>query len=315
MTPPNTNGTHASKELEFKGVFPAPPTPTSEDGSVNEPALRALLNDNIANGVGGFWMAGSTGEGPILTEEQRETVARVSGEVTQGRALAIMHVGAISTASAAKAAKQAKEYGCAAVCCVPPFFFRSSEKSQVEHYKAVADAADGLPFFVYNLPQLTQVETVPALMEKFMAAIPSIIGLKHSAANFGDIRTFADMGLKCFSGNGALPLPSLTMGAVGTVDAPPSIAPWHYSELYAAWSSGDFARAQQLQDSVGAIVDVVRMFGAPSDVTKAILSERLGIDCGRSIPPVERLTDEQREEVLKRARALGLTEQHAAVSV
>ncbi len=315
MTPPDSNGATASSDLEFKGVFPAPPTPTSDDGSVNEAALRALLEDNIANGVGGFWMAGSTGEGPILTEEQRETVVRVSGEVTQGRALAIMHVGAISTASAAKAARQAKEYGCAAVCCVPPFFFRSSEKSQIEHYKAVADAADGLPFFVYNLPQLTQVETVPALMEKFMKAVPTIVGLKHSAANFADIRTFADMGLKCFSGNGALPLPSLTMGAVGTVDAPPSIAPWHYSELYAAWSRGDMARAQELQDSVGEIVDVVRMFGAPSDVTKAILSERLGIDCGRSIPPVERLTDEQREQVLARARALGLTEKHAEVSV
>ena len=146
-----------------------------------------------------------------------------------------------------------------------------------------------------------------------MRAVPSIIGLKHSAANFGDIRTFADMGLKCFSGNGALPLPSLTMGAVGTVDAPPSIAPWHYSELYSAWQRGDMARAQELQDSVGDIVDVVRMFGAPSDVTKAILSERLGIDCGRSIPPVERLTSEQREQVLERARALGLTDQHATV--
>ena len=315
MTPPEINGSHASKKLEFKGVFPAPPTPTTEDGSVNEPALRALLEDNMANGAGGFWMAGSTGEGPILTEEQRETVARVSGEVTQGRALAIMHVGAISTASAAKAAKQAKDYGCAAVCCVPPFFFRSSERSQIEHYKRVADAADGLPFFVYNLPQLTQVETVPALMEKFMREIPTIVGLKHSAFNFGDIRTFANMGLKCFSGNGALPLPSLTMGAVGTVDAPLSIAPWHYAELYAAWSRGDMKKAQTLQDSVGEIVNVVRMFGAPSDVTKAILSERLGIDCGRSIPPVERLTDDEREQVLAKARALGLTEQHAKVSV
>ena len=146
MSPSASNGTHADNELEFKGVFPAPPTPIAEDGSVHEAALRALLEDNIANGVGGFWMAGSTGEGPILTEEQRETVARVSSEVTQGRALAIMHVGAISTASAAKAAKQAKDYGCAAICCVPPFFFRSSEKSQIEHYKAVADAADGPPF-------------------------------------------------------------------------------------------------------------------------------------------------------------------------
>lgn len=315
MTPPTSNGSNAAKPLEFKGVFPAPPTPTTEDGSVNEEALRALLDDNIANGVNGFWMAGSTGEGPILTEEQRETVARVSGEVTQGRALAIMHVGAISTASAAKAAKQAKEHGCAAICCVPPIFFRTTDRARIDHYKAVADAADGLPFFVYNLPQLTQVETVPALMEKFMAAVPTIVGLKHSAVNFGDIRAFADMGLKCFSGNGALPLPALTMGAVGTVDAPLSIAPWHYAELFAAWERGDMARAQELQDGVGAIVDLVRMFEAPADVTKAILSERLGIDCGRSIPPVNRLTGAERSEVVKLATERGFTKQHAPVGV
>lgn len=315
MTPSATNGTSASKELEFKGVFPAPPTPVSPDGSVNEKALRALLEDNIANGVGGFWMAGSTGEGPILTEEQRETVTRVSGEVTQGRALAIMHVGAISTASAVKAAKQAREHGCAAVCCVPPIFFRSNDQSRIDHYKAVADAADGLPFFVYNLPQLTQVETVPAMMEKFMRAIPTIVGLKHSAANFGDIRTFADMGLKCFSGNGALPLPSLTMGAVGTVDAPLAVAPWHYAELFAAWESGNMERAQELQDGVAAIVRVVRMFDAAADVCKTILTKRLGIDCGRAIPPVTRLTDEQRGEIIRLANDMGLTEAHAQVSV
>ena len=313
MTPPATNGSSA-KKLEFKGVFPAPPTPISPDGSVNEKALRAILEDNISHGVNGFWMAGSTGEGPILTDEQRETVARVSGEVSQGRALVIMHVGAISTASAVQAAKKAKEYGCAAVCCVPPFFFRTTDRSRIDHYKAVADAADGLPFFVYNLPQLTQVETVPALMEKFVREVPTITGLKHSAVNFADIRAFADMGLKCFSGNGALPLPALTMGAVGTVDAPLSIAPWHYAELFAAWERGDMGRAQELQDGVGEIVRVVRMFESAPHVCKAILSERLGIDCGRPIPPVNSLTDEEKAEVLRLAKSLGLTEKQGVLS-
>jgi dihydrodipicolinate synthase/N-acetylneuraminate lyase len=314
MTPPATNGSRA-KKLEFKGVFPAPPTPISPDGSVNEKALRALLEDNISHGVNGFWMAGSTGEGPILTDEQRETVARVSGEVSQGKALVIMHVGAISTASAVRAAKKAKEYGCAAVCCVPPFFFRTTDRSRIDHYKAVADAADGLPFFVYNLPQLTQVETAPALMEKFMREVPTITGLKHSSVNFPDIRAFADMGLKCFSGNGALPLPALTMGAVGTVDAPLSIAPWHYVELFRSWERGDMARAQELQDGVGAIVKLVRMYESAPHVCKAILSERIGIDCGRPIPPVNSLTDEEKAEVLRVARSLGVTKRRATAAV
>jgi N-acetylneuraminate lyase len=295
-------------KLEFKGVFPAPPTPVTQDGDIHEKALRALLEDNIAHGAHGFWMAGSTGEGPILTDEQRDAVARISGETCRGRALVIMHVGAISTASAVRAARTARTAGCAAVCCVPPFFFPSSERSRIEHYKAVADAAGDLPFFVYNLPQLTQVETAPALMEKFVRELPTLKGLKHSAPNFADIRVFADMGLTCFSGNGAFPLPALTMGAVGSIDAPLALAPWHYAELFSAWEAGDMARAQSLQDGVRKYVDLVWMFGAPAHVCKVVLSVRLGIDCGRSIPPVNSLTDDERREVLRVAQSLGLTQ-------
>jgi len=299
-------------KLEFKGVFPAPPTPVTDDGKIHEKALRALLEDNITHGANGFWMAGSTGEGPILTEDQRDAVARISGEVCRGRALVIMHVGAISTAAAVKAARSARVAGCAAVCCVPPFFFPSSERSRIDHYKAVADAAGDLPFFVYNLPQLTQVETVPALMEKFMRVIPTLKGLKHSAPNFSDIRVFADMGLICFSGNGAFPLPALTMGAVGSIDAPLALAPWHYAELFAAWEKGDLARAKTLQDGVRKYVQLVWMFGAPAHVCKVVLSGRLGIDCGRPIPPVNALDDDETREVLRIAHSLGLTEPRVA---
>ena len=294
------------KKLEFKGVFPANPTPVQADGRINEEALRAIFEENLAYGVNGFWVAGSTGEGPVMSDQQRVTTARIAGETISGRGLSIMHVGAISTESAVKGAKAAKESGCDAVCCVPPFFFRASDDTVIEHYKRVVDAADGLPFFVYNLPQLTQIETNPPLMEKIVENVPNVMGLKHSAPNFSDIRIFANMGLKCFSGNGTLPLPALTMGAVGTVDAPLSIAPWHYFELFDAWERGDIETAQRLQDGVVEIVDIVRMFGAPAAVTKLILSERLGVDCGRPIPPVADLTDEQRVVVLAAARDAGL---------
>ena len=296
----------SGKELEFKGVFPANPTPVHADGRINEEALRTIFEDNLSHGVGGFWVAGSTGEGPVMSDQQRETTARVAGETISGKGLSIMHVGAISTESAAKGAKAAKDSGCDAICCVPPFFFKGDDQMTIDHYKRVADAADGLPFFVYNLPQLTQVETTPDFMEKIVAAVPTVVGLKHSAVNFSDIRLFADMGLKCFSGSGLLPLPALTMGAVGTVDAPLSVAPWHYTELYDAWERGDLKTAQRLQDGVVKIVDIVKMFGAPAAVTKMILSERLGIDCGRPIPPVQDLNDEQRSIVMAAAKEAGL---------
>jgi len=297
--------------LEFKGVFPAPPTPVTEDGQVNEKALRALLEDNISHGCGGFWMAGSTGEGPILTEQQRDAVATISADACGDKALVIMHVGAMSTTSATRAAKTAQQAGCAAVCCLPPLFFMSNERSVIDYYKAVAEAAGDLPFFVYNLPQLTQVEMVPARMEKLMREIPTLKGLKHSAHNFAHIRVFADMGLMCFSGNGAFPLPALDMGAVGTIDAPLTIAPWHFVELYQAWASGDAARARKLQDDTRKYVDLVWMYFAHADVCKTVLSARLGIDCGRSIPPVIRLSNDERRDVLRVAESIGVTRQRA----
>lgn len=290
--------------LEFKGVFPAPPTPVTEPGRVNETALRALIDDNIAHGANGFWMAGTTGEGPILTEDQRDAVARVSADACKDRALVIMHVGAMSTASTIRAAKTAREAGCAAVCCLPPLFFPSTDRSRIDYYKAVADAVGDLPFFVYNLPQLTQVEIDPPLIEKMMREIPTLVGLKHSAPNFAHIRVFADLGLKCFSGNGAFPLPALAMGAVGTIDAPLSLAPWHYAELYRAWLAGDITRAKALQDDVRKYVDLVWMFNAMADVCKVVLTERLGVDYGRSIPPLNRLSPEEKAVVLSRAKAI-----------
>lgn len=137
----------SSKKLEFKGAFPANPTPVHGDGRINEEALRAIFEENLSHGVEGFWVAGSTGEGPIMSEQQRETTARIAGETVSGKGLSIMHVGAISTESAVKGAKAARQSGCDAICCVPPFFFRPSDDQVVEHYRRVADAAEGLPFF------------------------------------------------------------------------------------------------------------------------------------------------------------------------
>ncbi|MBM3959344.1 MAG: dihydrodipicolinate synthase family protein [SAR202 cluster bacterium] len=299
-----TNGRSPSTS-KWRGVFAANPTPMDSSGGINQKALRAVLEDNILGGVHGFWVAGGTGEGAIFDDQERATVARVAGEVCAGKAFTIMHVGAATTASAVKGARAAREAGCDAICCVPPFFYRPTERSILEHYAAVADAAD-LPFFAYNLPQLTQVEITPQLMEKIQKAVPQLTGLKHSAVNFAYVRDFADMGLKVFTGSGRLLLPALTMGAIGVVDAPPSLAPGLYRELFDAWEKGDMPTALEKQKATRDIVDLVTMFGAASHIAKAVIGERIGIDCGEARPPVNRLNAEEKRAVMQRARELGL---------
>ena len=139
-------------------------------------------------------------------------------------------------------------------------------------------------------------------MDKVVEQVPNVAGLKHSAANQAMIPVFKNMGLACFSGNGFLPLPSLTLGAVGTVDAPLSIIPSVYNELYNAWISGDIETANEKQNEVTRKVSVLKSYNSAADASKILLTEILDVDCGRSILPNRRLTDIEIKELLSRAK-------------
>tara|TARA_B100000519_G_C14218588_1_gene426322 strand:- start:41 stop:964 length:924 start_codon:yes stop_codon:yes gene_type:complete len=304
-----------AKDIEdYKGFFPANPTPVFQGEGIREDALRAILEFDIQNGAGGFWLAGTTGEGPILSERQRRETAEISADVCKGRVKTIMHVGGITTELSIAGAKAAKESGCDAICLLPPFLYPTDEQGVLDFYKEISDACDNLPFFVYNLPQITGVEFVPGKagtpgqvsMDKVIDQVPNVAGLKHSAANQAMIPIFSNMGLACFSGNGFLPLPSLSLGAVGTVDAPLSIIPSVYNELYKAWVSGNIELAQEKQREVTRKVGVLKSYNSAADASKTLLSEILEIDCGRSILPNRRLSDSETSELITKAKKEGL---------
>ncbi len=109
-----------------------------------------------------------------------------------------------------------------------------------------------------------------------------------------------------FFWNGFLPLPSLTLGAVGTVDAPLSIIPKVYNDLYNAWIAGDIKLAEEKQKEVTTKISVLKSYNSAADASKALLSEILEIDCGRSILPNRRLTDSEIKELISRAKEVEL---------
>ena len=205
-----------------------------------------------------------------------------------------------------KAARAARDSGCDAICCVPPVVYVGDEDAIIRHYQRVADAAD-LPFFAYNLPQMTQVEIMPALMEKLQKAVPQLIGLKHSALNFGNLCIFAQMGLKAFTGNGFLLLPALAAGGIGVVDAPPSVSPWTYVELFDAWEAGDLKTAKARQAETIAITELTRSGGAPHHNAKLIIGARTGMDLGVPLEPINRRDAAGAKALLAEAEVLGLT--------
>ncbi len=290
---------------KFRGIFPAIITPMTAEGGLNEEAFRQVMEFNIQAGVQGFWVAGGTGESILLDDAENRRIAEIAADQSQGRIANIMHVGAPTTARAARLAEHAAKAGVEAICCVPPFFYTQSDSGVVEHYRVVAAAAD-LPFFVYNLPSATGVEITPQLMAKIQDGVPQLAGLKHSAPYVPYVKTFAEMGLSCLIGNARLMLPGLLIGATGCVDGPPNMAPELWVAIWRAYEAGDIEAARAAQEKASSASEALAIQPKFHGVIKAVIGQRLGIDCGDPRPPGEALTADERAALAKKVVALGL---------
>ena len=289
---------------QFRGLFPAAITPYTASGELYEEGLRQHLEFNIQAGVHGFWLAGGTGESVLLDDEENRRVAEISADQSRGRVVNIMHVGAPTTARTTALAEYAAGVGIESICAVPPFFYPPSDGQIVEYYRVVGAAAD-LPLFVYNLPQATGVEITPDLMKRLQDEVPQLQGLKHSAPNFQNARTFSEMGLDCFIGCGAIMLAGLTVGCCGCVDGPPAFAPEPWLEVWEAYQVGDLRRAEEAQRGAAAVFDAmvdISYFAA----IKYGISLRVGLDMGVPRPPNPPLTAAEEEQLRDRIEALDL---------
>lgn len=289
----------------FEGIFPAIITPMTAQGGLNEEAFRQVMEFNIQAGVQGFWVAGGTGESILLDDAENRRIAEIAADQSQGRIANIMHVGAPTTTRAARLAEHAAKAGVEAICCVPPFFYTQSDSGVVEHYRVVAAAA-GLPFFVYNLPSATGVEITPELMARIQDGVPQLAGLKHSAPYVPYVKTFAEMGLACLIGNSRLMLPGLLIGATGCVDGPPNMAPELWVAIWRAYQAGDIPAARAAQEKASSVAEALGVPAKFHAAIKAVIGQRLGIDCGDPRPPGEALTAGERVELADKVVALGL---------
>ena len=286
----------------FEGIVPAIITPMNSEDGLNEQAFRDVMEFNIRSGVHGFWIAGGTGESILLSDEENKRIADIASDQNQGRVNNIMHVGAPTTARAARLAEHAARSGVEAICCIPPFFYQFSDDEIVEHYRTVAAAAD-LPLFVYNLPSSTGVEITPGLMNKIQDGVPQLVGLKHSSSSLEAIRVFSDMGLRAFIGSSMRMLPALTIGAAGCVDGPPCAAPELWVELWHAYIAKDLARAEKAQIVASDFAEILVKDGFHANI-KAFISHRLGIDCGAPRPPGSAAPATRIDSIITRATEL-----------
>ena len=284
----------------IKGVIPALITPFKDDGAIYETGLKNLVEDLIESGIGGFYLTGSTGEGFLMTAEERKKVVEIVIEQTAKRVPVIVHVGTIDTKTAEDLAKHAYDSGANAISSVPPFYYRFEFNEIYNYYKDLASAAP-LPLVIYNIPATTGVEIgLPAI--KKLVEIDNVMGIKYTSFNHYDMQRISEFNngrITVFSGADEMCVSGLIMGAVGLIGSFYNLIPDLYVRIYKqVVEQKDIVSAQKNLLIANDIIQVVLRYGSSgAQVGIKPAMKFMGIDCGTVRKPFKKLRAEDIENM------------------
>jgi 4-hydroxy-tetrahydrodipicolinate synthase len=231
---------------KFQGTGTALATPFHSDGSLDETALRRLVNYQIQGGIDMLVPCGTTGEGATLKPAEADRVLSVVIEETKGRALVIFGAGSNSTESAVEGARRALRLGADGVLSVGPYYNKPPQRGFYEHFRKVADV--GCPVIVYNVPGRTGSNIEAGTMLK-LAEVPNIVATKEASGNLVQMMEIIrnrPPEFRVLSGDDALALPVIASGGDGLVSVVSNEAPAMTAELVNAALEGNYARAREL---------------------------------------------------------------------
>jgi 4-hydroxy-tetrahydrodipicolinate synthase len=233
----------------FKGVYTALVTPFHEDGSLDEAALRKLVDLQIAGGVAGLLPMGTTGESPTVDHREHTEVIRIVIEQARGRVPVIAGTGSNSTQEAVDLTIRAKKLGAAATLQVSPYYNKPTQEGLYRHFTRVADEG-GLPVIVYNIPGRTGVTVENETMLR-LSAHKNIAGVKEATGNMPlvlDLMRRKPADFDVLSGDDNITFPLICLGGVGVISVVSNLTPAPLVEMVAAALAGDVANARRLHN-------------------------------------------------------------------
>ncbi|MGP4056559.1 4-hydroxy-tetrahydrodipicolinate synthase [Mycobacterium sp. 4D054] len=278
-------------------------TPFKPDGSLDTDAAARLANRLVDAGCDGLVVSGTTGESPTTTDDEKLVLLRTVLEAVGDRARIIAGAGSYDTAHSVHLAKASAAEGAHGLLIVTPYYSRPPQAGLVAHFTAVADATE-LPVILYDIPPRSVVpiewDTIRAL-----AGHPNIVAIKDAKGDLhGGGQIIAETGLSYYSGDDALNLPWLAMGAVGFISVWGHLAAAQLRHMMGAFASGDVATARKISVSLGPLARAQARLGG---VTLSKAGLRLqGFEAGEPRLPQIPATDEQLEALAGDMRAAGV---------
>lgn len=275
-------------------------TPFAPDGSLDIPAAMRLATHLIDAGCDGLVISGTTGESPTTTDAEKLALLRAVLEAVGDRARVIAGAGTYDTAHSIHLAKACAAEGAHGLLVVTPYYSRPPQAGLVAHFTAVADATP-LPVLLYDIPPRSVVpiefETLRAL-----SAHPNIVGVKDAKGDLhAGAQLMAETGLVYYSGDDALNLPWLAMGATGFISVTAHLAAGQLRDLLSAFASGDVTTARKINVAISPLCNAMSRLGG---VTLSKAGLRLqGIEVGDPRLPQVAATPEQIDALAADMRA------------
>lgn len=271
---------------KFRGVFVALNAIFTEDDEVNIEATKELVKIYKAKGVKGVYVCGSTGEGFMLSTQERKQVAEAVKEAAGDDFTVIVHVGCASTRESILLAKHCESIGVDAISAVPSVYYRLPAKSVEKHWNGIIDSTE-LPFIIYNIPQLTGFN-LPYDLFKRMAENPKVIGIKNSEEPvFGmeRFRTIAGEDFIIFNGSDEQFLGGRLMGADSAIGGTYGTMPELFVRLNELINENKIEQAKALQFKINDVIFDLLSCDSLYGAAKQVISIRFGVECGQPRSP------------------------------
>lgn len=272
----------------FSGVCTALVTPFLGE-QINYPMAQLLIKRQLDAGIRAIVLAGTTGEAPTLSDQEKLELFRRCKDYTGDDALIIAGTGSNCTSHAVELSQAAQEAGADALLVVSPYYNKATPDGLFAHYLAIAHCVR-IPLILYNVPSRTGVD-IPVSVYQRLSRIPNIVGVKEASTDLAKtarIRSVCGNDFAVWSGNDDLAVPAISLGGQGLISVLSNVAPAEINAMVQAALDGDFDSAADLQCRLTPLMEALFCEVNPIPVKAAM--KRIGYDCGECRLPLTRLT-------------------------
>jgi 4-hydroxy-tetrahydrodipicolinate synthase len=289
----------------FGSVVTAMVTPFNADGALDVDGAVRLARWLVAHGSDGLVLAGSTGEGTVLTDEEKAILWRTVAEAVTVPVIA--GAGTADTAHSVALARAARQAGAAAILAVTPYYSRPSQAGIRGHFEAVAGATD-LPVLLYDIPVRTGRRIAPATLLGLARDVPTIVGVKDATgdpAGTAEVAAQAPAGFEVYCGDDSLTLPLLAVGASGVVSVAGHWCGPLIGRMIEAFAKGDVDTARSLNAQLIPSWSYQTGESAPNPIPTKAMLRVLGLPAGQCRLPLGPAPDGLEDDARRVLKGLG----------